>query len=300
MSSLPLPSVPGWPVAFRGSAALGVGLVTPAQLRGPRFLRLFPDTYVRRSSEAPDLALRSRAAFAYVAGRGVLSGYSAAELLGASCGAAGVPAEVTVPGGGQRAHPGLLVHRDALRGDEVTRCGGTWTTTPLRTAFDLARRTAPVDQVEAVVVLDALGLVGRFPADAVLRLAERYPRARGRTALPAVVGLADVRAGSPMETRMRLVLVTRGLPRPEAQYPVLDDRRRRAVWLDLAYPAHRIGIEYEGADHCRPDRVLRDAGRYTKLVDEGWRIYRLTKYEIYGDPDGVAATIRRALGVTGT
>jgi hypothetical protein len=87
-----------------------------------------------------------------------------------------------------------------------------------------------------------------------------------------------------METRLRLVLVLRGLPRPEVQFPVLDDRRRRAVWLDLAYPEHRIGIEYEGGDHGRPDRVLRDVGRYTRLVDDRWRMYRFTKYEVYLEP----------------
>jgi very-short-patch-repair endonuclease len=100
-----------------------------------------------------------------------------------------------------------------------------------------------------------------------------------------------------METRLRLVLVLRGLPRPEAQYPVPDDRGRRAVWLDLAYPEQRIGIEYEGADHCRPERVLRDAGRYTWLVDEGWRMYRFTKYQVYRQPDDIAGTIARALAV---
>src|SRR4051812_46310127 len=103
-----------------------------------------------------------------------------------------------------------------------------------------------------------------------------------------------------METRLRLILVLRGLPRPQAQYPVLDNRRRRAVWLDLAYPEHRIGIEYEGADHTRPERVLRDAGRYTWLVDDGWRKYRFTKYEVYREPDEIAATVDRALGVRST
>src|SRR5690242_21736148 len=100
MSAAPSSSVPGWPVAFRGTAAVAAGLVTPAELRGPRFARLFPDTYVRRA-EPPDLTLRSRAAGLYVRGRGVLSGYSAAELLGASCGPPDAPVEVTVPGGGQ-------------------------------------------------------------------------------------------------------------------------------------------------------------------------------------------------------
>jgi hypothetical protein len=291
----PHPAAPGWPVAFRGTTAVAAGLVTPAALRGPRFLRLFPDTYVRRGPEPPDLSLRSRAAGLYVAGRGVVSGWSAAELLDASCGPRDAPAEVTVPGGGQRTHAGLIGYRDGLAPDKIRPGGPVATTTALRTAYDLARRLAPHDLVEAVVALDALARVGRFPPGDVLRLAHRYPRARGRRALAGAVDLADARAGSPMETRLRLILVRRGLPRPEAQYAVLDDRRRRAVWLDLAYPAQRIGIEYEGADHCRPERVLRDAGRYTWLVDAGWRMYRFTKYQVYREPDEIAATIARAL-----
>jgi hypothetical protein len=106
--------------------------------------------------------------------------------------------------------------------------------------------------------------------DEVLRIAERYPRARGRKRLPRVVDLADRRAGSPMETRLRMVLVLRGLPRPEVQWVVQDERRGRAVWLDLAYPEHKIGIEFEG---------------------------RFTKREVYGEQDEIAAKIDRALSV---
>lgn len=97
-----------------------------------------------------------------------------------------------------------------------------------------------------------------------------------------------------METRLRLALVLRGLPRPEVQWVVQDECRRRAVWLDLAYPAQRIGIEYEGEDHVRPDRVLRDIGRATDLLDQGWRIYRFTRLDMH-DEDEIAAKIDRAL-----
>jgi very-short-patch-repair endonuclease len=41
--------------------------------------------------------------------------------------------------------------------------------------------------------------------------------------------------------------------------------------------------------------VLRDAGRYTRLVDRGWRIYRYTKYDVYGDPGRIVAELARAL-----
>ena len=61
---------------------------------GPHFQRLFPDVYAPAAAE-PNLLLRSRAAAVHVGGRGVVVGYSAAELLGRSCGPADAPAEVT-------------------------------------------------------------------------------------------------------------------------------------------------------------------------------------------------------------
>src|SRR6478609_9617267 len=116
--------VPGWPVAFRGSRAVTAGLVTRDRLRGPRFQRLLPDVYGRACPEAPTLLLRSLAAYRLVEGHGVLSGYSAATLLDAACAPrADVPAEVTVVGGGLRGRHGLVVHRDTLRRDEITRAG---------------------------------------------------------------------------------------------------------------------------------------------------------------------------------
>ena len=77
--------VRGWPEAFRGSAAVGAGLVTWSRLRGPRFRRLFPDVYAPAGDEPPDLCLRSLGAYRLVEGRGVLSGYSAAVVLDADC-----------------------------------------------------------------------------------------------------------------------------------------------------------------------------------------------------------------------
>ena len=95
----------------------------------------------------------------------MVSGYSAAALLGASCGPRGAPAELTVPGGGPRSHPGLLLHRDRLARDEVQQCNGVLVTTPVRTAYDLARWQEPV---EAVVAVDALANRGRFAPEQIL------------------------------------------------------------------------------------------------------------------------------------
>jgi very-short-patch-repair endonuclease len=286
-------SVPGWPVAFRGSDAVAAGLVTPGTLRGSSFLRLHPDVYVRApKADAPDLTLRSHAAYRYVEGAGVLSGYSAAELLGASCGPRDAPAEVTVPHRGQRATAGLLVHRTDLAPGEMQDLDGVRVTTPMRTAYDLARRD---DLVEGVVAVDALSRTHEFDPDLLLHFAVHHRGTRGNDQIATVLAHADRRSGSPMETRLRMLVLQAGLPRPEVQWVVQDDQARTAVWLDLAYPEYMIGVEYEGAGHTEPDAVLRDIARYTGLVDKGWRIYRYTKHDIRYRPTRIIAQLTRAL-----
>jgi very-short-patch-repair endonuclease len=75
---------------------------------------------------------------------------------------------------------------------------------------------------------------------------------------------------------------------------VQDEHTHTAVWLDLAWPDHLIGIEYEGEGHTDPDQVLHDIGRHTALVDKGWRIYRYTKQEILRRPGMIVAQLTRA------
>jgi len=121
---------------FRGSAAVAAGLVTPAVLRGPRYQRIFPDVYAPAALEA-DLALRARAAGVLVAGRGVVAGYAAAELLGASSAPADALVDVLMPHAYRC--DGIAVRRTGLGPDELTSVGPTVVTTAARTAFDLAR-----------------------------------------------------------------------------------------------------------------------------------------------------------------
>ena len=164
--------VPGWPVAFRGSLAVGAGLTTWGRLRGPRFERLFPDVYCPTGDEPPDLRLRSLGAYRLVEGRGVLAGYSAAVLLDADCARQrDVPAEVTVAGGGQRVHDGLVVRRDRIAPGETTWVDGVRCTSALRTAYDLGRQE---DLVEAVVAVDHLANRHRFSPDLLLHFGAHY------------------------------------------------------------------------------------------------------------------------------
>lgn len=207
---------------FRGSAAIAAGLVTPMQLRGPRFRRLFADVYVR--ADVPvDLALRSLAAYRLVEGRGVLGGWSAAELLGASCGPEKAPAEVVVPNGRQKEQSGLIVRRGLLLPDETTIVDGIAMTSPLRTAYDLARRK-PL--TEAVVAVDALAHAFRFAPREVITFGYRHLGARDSAQLLEVIRFANPLAESPMETRIRLAVVFDG-PGPSST----RSARTCSTWL---------------------------------------------------------------------
>lgn len=158
---------------FRGSRAIAAGLVTRGVLRGPRFRRLFPDVYAPAHLDV-DLSLLARAAYLLVEGRGVVAGYAAAELLGASCARPGPPAEVLMFAGlARRSGPHLVVHRDLLGPGEVVRHGDVLLTHAVRVAYDLAR-WAP-DLTEKVVAVDTLAH-RRFPIEAVRTPARLWAR----------------------------------------------------------------------------------------------------------------------------
>ncbi len=267
------------------------GLVTERVLRGSRYHRLFSDVYLLASARA-DLAARSRGAALLASGPCALSGYSAAELLGAGCAPADTNAELTVPGGDFREQPGLTIHRDLLADDEIIHSGGVPITTALRTAWDLARWLPTAD---AVVAMDALARVGRFRPAAVLRIQGRYPRARWRRRVPGVVDLADPAAESPMETRSRLVLVLRGLPRPELQYQVYDELGGFVARLDMAYPLLKLAIEYDGRGHLTAWQQESDARRLNRLDACGWSVLRFTSPDVLRHPDAMAAQVREAI-----
>jgi len=251
-------------------------MVTKNQLRGPRYVRLFPDIYVRVSDKPPDHETWSRAAFLLVEKRGgVLGGYSAATLLGADCAPRQAPAEVVVEGD-QRAHPPLRVSRDAITDRDVWYGRGCHVTSPERTAWDLARRSELVDAVVAVDAMAALRIPGmpRFaPAD-LLRRRDDTPGARGCQGLDRVVALANPLAESPMETRLRLLLVLAGLPVPVVQHELRDHRGVVVARFDLAYPEALLAIEYDGLGHQLPELTYDDRYRDNTTGDHGWHTMR--------------------------
>lgn len=261
---------------FRGTEAIARGLLTEDRLYGPSFRRLFPDVYLPADHEL-DLATRSRAAYLLVLDRGgVLAGYSAAHLLGADCAPRTAPAEVMVP----RFHkswPGLRVRYGVAAAADLVRREDCLVTGPGRTAWDLARR---LPLVEAVVVVDALARRTTFrPADLLERRAQQRG-ARNCRRLDDVVALADPRAESPGETRLRVRLVRAGLPPPQTQHVIVDEYGFELARADLAYPEAKLAIEYDGDVHFDRRGGQRDRQRDVILAGYGWLTVRFVRDDL--------------------
>lgn len=96
-------------------------------------------------------------------------------------------------------------------------------------------------------------------------------------------------AESPMETRLRLLLVQAGLPKPEVQANLHDAAGRFVGRADLYYPAARLVIEYDGANHR--DRLADDDRRQNLIQAAGYRLLRFTRADLSERPAAVVAMV---------
>lgn len=196
-----------------------------------------------------------------VEGRGVLGGWSAAELLGASCAPRTAPVELIVPGSSAPTRPGLVVRADRVADDQVTRRHGVAVTTAVRTAFDLGRRP-PV--TEAICAVDALTRRCGLTVAEIAAFAGCFEAARGSVQLPEVWGRSSALSDSPMESRIRVAIEDAGLPMPVLQHAVGPHL------LDLASPPRIIDLLWaqQIGDSQRPTSgSVRGAGRCGRWVD---------------------------------
>jgi hypothetical protein len=275
---------------FRGVDAVAKGLLTRRQLARKTWLRLLPDTYAWEGL-ALDHRTRCLATCLFLDGRGAISGLDAAALWGAVALVRGAPIEVTVPDPVRvRPQRGLRIVRSRLPPEDLHRSTHLLRTTPERTAFDLARRT---DRFTTIPGIDAMLAAHLVTKARVAALAEKRKGWHGRTEVNGTLLLCDAGAQSPQESRLRLVLLAGGLPWPRTQYEVHDNGRFVAR-LDLAYPRHRLGVEYDGDHHRTRTAFRNDLRRLNDLRTCGWTVLRFAAADLHR-PRQVVATVRKAL-----
>ena len=272
----------------RHSAALTGRVCIPARLLQADVVRV-----PRRRLGAPYLVSRPEEQLAAAAARlpahGAFSGRTSAWLHGLDLPPCD-PIEATVRlRGGVSGRAGMALRRAVLHPGDVVERRGFKTLSLLRTLADLAQRRSLVEAVTAIDMALHQGLVGHEQLAAYV---EANAGAKWAGRLRRAVSLADPRSESAMESCLRVLLVTSGLPHPEPQVAIRDGRGNHLGRVDLYYREQRLAIEYDGSTHR--ESLVADNRRQNALVQAGVKLLRFTYADVVGNPEHVIAIVAAA------
>lgn len=267
---------------FLHSIAHAAG-ISDDELAGPAYRQLFWGVHI--GSFVPiTRRVRAAAALLIAPSDAAISHMTAARLLGAV-----VPDDptihVTMPRGSRFNRTGIRTHRSDCAHKIITH-RGLRMTSPERTFVDCARL---LDLVDLVVMGDALVKAGRTTPQRLLDYCADHTG--GRSLARRAARLVRDRVDSPMETRLRLLIVLAGLPEPliDVQLNRPDGTLYRRI--DLAYPAARLAIEYDGVHHEERGQRAQDLERREELESQGWTFVVVVSSQLNGDPARVLERI---------
>lgn len=292
---MPTPPVPPRvrrPTDRRNARAEGI---TEWQLRHREILRTSRDTYLPRAGAA-DLRSRIDAVLLGAPPGAVLSHLTAAALWGFQVPLVPDDARVhlTVPPGSRvRSRRDRRIHCSVVPEPETRLIGGLSVTSPSRTWIDLA----PDLPAGALLALTDQMLARGFPVGAFPRILDRSRGRRGAARARSVLPCADALAGSPMESVLRWLLHEAGFPRPVLQYVISDAAGVFLGQVDLAWPEHRVVVEFDGEVHRERHVFVKDLRRQNGIVLAGWQMLRFTSADVLGRPRAVLGTMANALGL---
>lgn len=157
-----------------------------------------------------------------------------------------------------------------------------------RTWLDLA---AELERDDLVILGDEILRRELATKEQLREAVRRWGRRRGARSARIAVELVSGRARSPMETRVRLLLVDNGCTGFLVNETAVDEVGGFLATPDIQFRALKVAIEYEGDQH-RTDKKQwdEDIRRYELLQQHGWIVIRLTARDIFDTPQ---ATIRR-------
>jgi hypothetical protein len=262
---------------FIGSEAVASGVVTRHELQ--RWYRpIYPNVHVPRDRD-PSLRERTVGAWLWSKRKGIVTGVAASALHGAEWVDDDVAIELLW--NCTRPPKGIAVRNERIADDELMWVGELPVTSPARTAFDLGRY---LKRDKAIARLDALMRARPFSIEDVMLLAKRYKGARGVAQLKAALPLVDGGAASPRETRLRLLFIDAGLPKPTTQIPIYDECGEYVRTIDMGWEDFMVGAEYDGEQH-RTSRAqyVKDQRVWPTLARLGWHVVRAIKEDSDAD-----------------
>jgi hypothetical protein len=274
-------------------AEAGAAGISPRQLMGNRYQRLFYDLFVSADVVVTP-AVRAKAVLRVCPPRSQVSHFTAAELWGGI-----VPRQplthVSCPPGVRSQRRGVGSHRLGPHA-QVVRLRGIPVSSPEQTFIDLA---CVLSLVDLVVLGDSLVKAKRTTVDRLVAAVNAWP---GRGSRPARRAVGFVRDGvdSPMESRAADVDRAGGTARAAGQP---DRPGRSGSWnkrFDLCYPDLLLVIEYDGRQHAENDEQWhRDLDRREDLDGNGWRLIVIRSKGIYVEPHRTLQRIAEAMRAQG-
>lgn len=258
-------------------------------LRGSAWRRVAHGWYRWRGCPPREEHLLTAIAATLPAG-GAFSGLTAARLLGIEAPIPKRP-EVVVPDSTHIANRAPATVR-CIRLDppDVVLARGFPVTSPARTCFDLAGR---LPLTEAVAAIDMALHDHRVSLGALEAYVAAHRGVHGVVKARRVLPLLEPKSESPMESRLRMLLVLNHLDRPQAQVSLCDAAGRFVARVDLYYAAARLAIEYDGEQHR--DQLTADNRRQNRLHDIGVSLLRYTAPDVKESPDQIVAQVAAAL-----
>ena len=271
-----------------------MGIPLSRRLLGPDFTRLFHDTYVVFWPDDDSCGLRARTIMKRVPAATHASHDTAVRLWG---GVAPDSADIHVSMASREARcrrAGVAAHL-GMQGAHTAVRDGIRMSTPSQAFLDLASGGASL--VDLVIAGDSLVRANDLDPALFVVGAATY---QGRNARRARRAASLIRAGvdSPMETRIRLLVVLAGLPEPQVNFIVCVAGGKWRWRFDLCYPEYKLIIEYDGRQHL-PLYAERQRGhdldRREWLDQDGWRILIVVSDGIYANPLRTWQRVRAAL-----
>ncbi len=263
--------------------------LTEKAMRGPGYRRLFRNVLV--ASTTPPTALqRVKGALVLQCEQAWASHASAARVKGAP-----IPtiADEHVSVWHQklrRHHRGIRCHVGDSTGVVVEK--GVRVSSDVQMFIELGGQLTLVD---LVVVGDWLvRRRGLTPEELVAACRRSRHRDRRKALAAAEFVRRDV--DSPMETRLRMLLVLAGIPEPEINLTVRNERGEVIRKYDLCYPVVKVAVEYNGKVHIEVlENWEDDLERRADMDDDEWRLVVVISSGIFKDPLRTLRRVHRVL-----
>lgn len=187
---------------------------------------------------------------------------------------------------------GVRFHSAAVPDDQVTEVLGIRVTTPARTVIDLART---MSYTEGVVSADSAlraGITTKAELAGMLEFCEGWP---GTIRARKAVEFSDPRSESAFESAARVCFDQFGLPAPDLQVNIVDDQLRFIGRVDFVWEKYKTIAEADGmGKYGNADDARNQIRRDIRLRAATYKVVHFTWAEVFGDPAGLIARIRKA------